>query len=148
MAAAWNGAWGDAWGEAWGSGVSPPVPTERVGGGGGGYGRWTPMFPDRRPEDEWRRRKEKAQALDEVIREAMQGKPAAKPDDEPEKVKVAVREATRIVEEARQDLPSAPTSDARPMLTAIERLEARLQAYEQRAREIAEDDEDILLLLG
>ena len=114
-----------------------------------GAGNW----PDRSAEDIKRRRK-KAEELEEAIRRAA----GLIPPDAPEgkAARDEVKKASILVEEApgakRRRAVSPPQVDLRPLIEAAQRVERSIKDYKARIaeerRRQEEDEEDILLLLA
>lgn len=146
----WGGSWGSSWGLSWTRTVGT------IGGGGGGpldMGEESPplkpiLFIDE-PEDRFKERRERNARVREQLRIALEGPQA---------------------EELRTVLEPKPADSARPLyeridverfdaelMELVERhyraaLEAQAQAQRQqaeaRALEIAEDDEDVQMLVA
>lgn len=147
MASAWGTSWGAAWGDSWAAtAVTPPVvvtPPEQVrmyGGGGGGAYRvrdedierlMKVLFKTRKKR---RKKVEKVKELEDAAMALLNG------PDTPAIRRVIVDHATPLLRgRARQA----------ELQTAVEALLARAaRLQDEYERELAEDEEDVLLLLG
>lgn len=137
MADAWGGSWGVSWGVSWGSGSAPPAPAEDFPHGG-----WLPtVYLDKHGKKvDLKAYKAKA---NQVVQAA---KKAAK--ELPNEDRAEAGEAIRALRLAVEDDVSQHVIEQTRVLSAlVGNLKGLLAEIEQIARQQAEDDDAIAILL-